>query len=249
MRGTARHGSNATSPFRSATTAPATQASTLPWVGTTSRDGDYLDATHFSYEDHAKDPTYYADEFALLKNGSVTADGVGVVTAMRAKYAAGILAPYGWCGQAGTPTALRWANGTKRALGQGVAFDVDDDGDVVGDDRGASTENINGTITGSPDCRDDGRPTLWRNGRTIPLAPFRGSALAIRGGVIVGTDGFNGFLVDHLPAQPRLRYLTDLVPKQWMISSAFAIARDGRILATGASSSGAPSLLVLTPVH
>ncbi|HEY5095759.1 MAG TPA: hypothetical protein VII69_11640 [Candidatus Eremiobacteraceae bacterium] len=226
--------------------------------------GDYREATQFSYEYHDRDPTYDMDEAGIVEDGKVAPLGFGDVTSMRGRYSAGYVAPYGWCAQTGAPTAVLWDGTKKKKLGPGVAFGVDADGDVVGDDRppvnGQSNEQ-----TGT-DCIDGAHPTLWRHGKVVQLSKLRGSALAIRNGTIVGTVGViavccvgpenkfasltggNAFVARARDEEHTFRYLDELARGDWTITSAFAIAASGRILAVGhPSESQVSSILILDP--
>jgi hypothetical protein len=224
--------------------------------------GDYRDVTGFDYSAHDKDPTYYMDEAGIVNGDSTTSLGLGDVLSMRGRFSAGYVAPYGWCINMGAPTAVLWKGTKKSTLGPGIGFGVDANGDVVGDDRTLGNRSFGGEI--DVDCTDDARPTLWRQERTIHVSEERGSALAIRNGLIVGTagvtrfcckdgrDGFAGgraFAAHADDVRHSFQYLDDITRGDWTITSAFAIASSGRILAVGhGPDSAAANILILDPL-
>ncbi len=227
--------------------------------------GDFFDQDRFDYGTHERDPTYFADEASLVENGRILPLGLGDVTAMRGPFSTGYAAPYGWCAQVGAPVAVRWTGSDRKTLGSGVAYGVDSNGDVVGDDRVPEGRRArNDTQTG---CIENAHPTIWRRRQKIRITELRGSALAIRNGTVVGTAGLQlfgpvrrndvviairggrAFITKATDAVGRFRFLDDLVPNDWSITSAFAIADSGRILAVGHGlGSSTTRILVLDPV-
>jgi hypothetical protein len=212
--------------------------------------GDYRDATHFMYDEHDRDPTYYMPQSGIVEGGVITSLGVGTITSLRGRLKAGYLQPYGWCEQGGTPIAARWIGVKKQLLGPGIAFGVDANGDVVGSDRPlvSPTPSYNG-VTEYSDCKEQGHPVLWRDRASVQLSSLSGSALAIRDGTIVGTAEGRAFLSHADESARKLHYLDDLVAGDWKITIAFAIDGRGRILALGERSGSPTGLLILDPIR
>ncbi len=200
--------------------------------------GDYDDA--IPDLDDRNDPHSQADVSGAILDVRSIALGFGNATAMRGRFVAGFDAALRTIGEPGPPVALRWdcaesVVATRRcarvALGPGVAYGVDSEGEVVGDDEAFS----DGRIQSAP-----GRPVLWRNRVPLKLSSEHGSAYAIsEDGTIVGATwpsyagAYRGFVADSRSRSPQARPLDPLVTnlRGRHVLAAFGISDSGRILA------------------
>jgi hypothetical protein len=189
--------------------------------------GDYDDANRFEYAVFSRDPTYYTPEAAIISGGRTVSVGFGSITSMAGRYTSGYLTQYQ---HNGIPHTLFWDGLRQYRLGTGVGFGVNLRGDVVGDDRGAWAQ--------------PGFPTIWHGGRARRLSSQAGSAFAARGDTIVGAIASTGFVADASDRRHVYR-LDTLLHSPWRVVSAFAIAKDGQILAVGELKNGTPTILIL----
>jgi hypothetical protein len=143
------------------------------------------------------------------------------------------------------------------ALGAGVAYGVDSEGDVVGDDEGSLAHF-------GPTMPFDtlGSPVLWRDRHMVVLSSEYGAAYAIaEDGTIVGTVRvarygrlYSGFVADARDAAPRARPLdapvTNLGGRH--VLAAFGVSDNRRILVLVIRKNdwrGARKLGVLIPIE
>jgi len=177
-----------------------------------------------------KDPSVDARQAVLVEYGHATLLGDGVVTSINSGHAVGYVANLYYKG--GATTSVLWQGSRRTQLGTGIAFGVDDRGNIVGDDRARLT--------------DMGRPVLWRRGKqAATIAAATGSAFAVRDGTIVGAIQGTAFVARINKTGFSLRGLPDALRGRWTKSAAFAIAASGRILALAVDRDGAAALFVL----
>ena len=159
------------------------------------------------------------DDVDLLYQGRSHRVGHGIATAMRGGYASGY-DPTTRNPHLGT-SALLWANSRRAVLGLGIAWDTNDRGEAVGDDRRSVDAS--------------GHPIRWFRGGATRLSQKLGSAFAVGGdGTVVGAYGDDGFVrFSGGGARPLDGMVRDRAG--WHIFSAFAIARNGSILAAARS--------------
>jgi len=123
---------------------------------------------------------------------------------------------------------VQWSsNGVAHRIGQGIAYDVNATGDIVGDN-----ERLFG---------ETGQPMLWHNGRGIVLDRRHGSAYGIADdGTIVGQVGQNAFIATAGKPNAPIRLLDGrLADHRWHISPLMASGRVDKFLLQHA---GAPEL-------
>jgi hypothetical protein len=191
---------------------------------------DFMNAFGPDSDRLGSDPAYWAPQTGLVSSGRTIPLGDGTSLAVRGRFAAGYRSSYQ---DAFPPRALRWDGRARVDLGPGIAFGIDADGDAVGQSRTS--------------WKAAPHPVLWHGGRTIRLTDAIGSAYAIRDGTIVGVAAGRGFIVRRDDPRRRVRALDALVGAGWAIDGAYAIAANGRILATGRRHGGPKTLLVLDP--
>lgn len=158
--------------------------------------------------------------------------GRGIITAMSANRTVGYDDGYVPGANGSTPVhAIEWQGFIRSVLGEGIAWSVNAQGDVVGDNRKT--------------LKSVGVPMLWHEGRPIRLGDTEGTAFAIAdNGTIVGDMKSHAFLIQPNDPSHHLIVLDDLVGGGWHISAAYYVAANGDILAL-ASRKRAPSRLVL----
>lgn len=188
--------------------------------------------------DAAESEPHYQEFWTFLSDGKKqTRIGFGLSTAMRGDVVVGFSAGLSSIAkqQPPGPIAWVWVDGRRTELGPGVAYGVNTNGEVVGDDE---------AVLGG-----DGLPVLWRHGETIRLSNMKGAALAIGDdGTIVGHIENDGFVIRGRDASRRLiRIDTLLAEREWHISSVYGIAASGRLLAVGQRTGEPSQLLVLDP--
>ena len=228
--------------------------------------GDYQNS--FPAEDlqlAAADQYYMADLSGAQFGSRNVALGIGGATAIRGRFVVGIdaglkLVPP----RSGPAVAVVWrCPPDERAysrrcarieLGAGVAYDVDSNGEVVGDNELALPNS------GSAELHSTGLPTLWRGRSAMLLSEAQGTAYAIsESGTIVGSlarkksfsAGTSAFVASARDARPGARELDPLVQAigNLHVQAAFGVADDGRILATVVDKAGKRSLAILIPLH
>ena len=201
--------------------------------------GDYS-YTFANLDELQNTPHYQENETGYTHAGHGYSLGFGTSLGMRGRYVAGFTAGLNPMvpdnAHPRAATALEWADGRRRELGPGIAYDVNGAGAAVGDDEG--------TFGAS-----DRHPVLWKRGITTRLSALRGSAYAISDdGTIVGTIDGRGFVISGGDVGRRVRYLDDLLPGgAWHVTSAYGIAANGRILAVGSRHHGSAQVLLLDP--
>ena len=170
--------------------------------------------------DYARSDPHFQEYWSLLGDGKkYTKLGFGTSTAMRDATVVGFSA--GLRSLASFKplcVAWEWVRGLRVKLGSGVPFDVNANGDVVGDDE--------------PVLGSDGVPVLWHSGQTIKLSESKGSAFAIADdGTIVGRVGGDGFIIRGKGVLTRIDTL--LATPGWHVTAIYGIATSGRLLAVG----------------
>jgi hypothetical protein len=190
--------------------------------------------------DFLNDPNYERNEVERRIGNRVVALGPGTATAIRGSTLVGFTAglnPFGpTCERPRASYALEWSgNNVEHRLGPGIAYDVNANGDVVGDDE---------RRFGEP-----GRPTLWRRGRGFVLDRRAGSAYGIADdGTIVGRVDRGAFIADAGRPHAPIRLLDALlVDRSWHIVAAYGIATRGQILAVARKGAGAQRIVLLEP--
>jgi len=200
-------------------------------------------------EDFERSPDYVTDDAQqgrtdqdrvwIRDGGPPEYIGVGTISAVRNHHFVGYAAHYIPV-QPTTPTpveAFTWTHGKKTPLGHGVAWSVNSNGDVVGDDR--------------PSLDVPGRPSVWFRGKKMILSTAHGSCFAINDrGQMVGDLATHGsFFAQVHNGQAALVMLDHELSShgRWHIEHTFAIADDGSILALALSASGSESLVMLVP--
>jgi hypothetical protein len=160
--------------------------------------------------------------------------GTGDVLAMNGTFAVGYVDAYKHLTGIRALTATLW-RGTKRTtLGLGVAFGVDVNGDVVGDDR----TFWNGS----------GHPVLWTGlHHQAQLMTVEGSAYSIRNDVIVGAVNGRAFGMSRTRGARSAHFFEQISDSRWHITTAFSIGSNGRILALGRRGAGGLRVLSLSP--
>jgi hypothetical protein len=184
-------------------------------------------------------PDALDDVAVWAHSGSLTLLGTGVITAVCGNRVVGYDAHYVPSGIDVKPTsdavlAEEWNGGRHSLLGYGLAWSVNADGDVVGDDRTT--------------LKSVGYPTLWHKGKAIRLSSAHGSAFAIANdGTIVG-DEVSGAFIIRAEDPKRQPVLLDslLTGSGWHVRAAYAISANGDILAL-ASRKGADHMVLLVP--
>lgn len=163
--------------------------------------------------------------------------GDGTITALSGDRTVGYDNGYFPGGNGSSPVrSIEWTGYTRSVLGAGIAWSVNVQGDVVGDDR----KSLNSV----------GVPMLWRSGRTIRLSDIEGTAFGVADdGTIVGSVKARAFVIRPNDPSRRLIFLDDLVSVGWRISAAYYIADDGDILALAAKNGGPPRLVLLHALH
>jgi|GEM_PF-6762892 len=213
--------------------------------------GDFADT--FPGEDlglAAADPHWMADVSGVELRSRNIVLGEGDATAMRGAFVAGFVGGLKIIRDPSIPAiAIRWhcpligpvsdRHCTRSAEpGFGVAYGVDSQGNVVGDNE--------------PKLGTAGFPTLWRDGKALQLSEIHGSAYAIsEDGTIVGVSDKGGFVANAHDAKPRARPLDELIPSRdgRHVETPFATADDGRILAFVVRKGGNRELAVLVPLR
>jgi len=193
----------------------------------------------FANLDSAERDPHYQENQTLLFDGHRTLPlGYGMATAMYGRfvvgYTAGVRSVHP---SAAYPTvALEWTDGHRASLGSGIAYGVNAQGDAVGDNEPAL-----GAV---------GAPTLWHRGHAIQLSERFGSAYAVaENGNIVGRIGDSAFIIRGGDVARKVTRIDELVREHgWHVTAAYAIAANGRILATGQRGSNPPRILLLKPV-
>jgi hypothetical protein len=177
-----------------------------------------------------------SDRIAVLPETAIIQDkkqhllGFGTITAMSDDDAVGYSSVYG---NLQPPKALYWHGAAPpRMLGLGIAADVDSDGTVVGDDRQQWAES--------------GHPTVWSGKSSIQLSSKSGAAFAILDHLVVGSVNGRAFSARLDDPDKALHYF-DRVGGNWTLTSAFAIARTGRIFAIGKDRKGTAVVVSLDP--
>jgi hypothetical protein len=200
-------------------------------------------------EDFERSPDYVSDDAQhgrtdedklwIRDAGPPTYIGGGTISAIRNHHFVGYDAHYAPT-QPSTPTpvnAFTWTHGKKTELGKGVAWSVNSNGDVVGDDR--------------PSVDMPGRPSVWHRGKKTLLSTAQGSAFGINDrGEIVGDLASGGsFIAAFHDGHASLVMLDHVMSPHgpWHIKHALAIADDGSILALARSASGTETLVMLIP--
>jgi len=129
---------------------------------------------------------------------------------------------------------VQWSsNGVAHRIGQGIAYDVNATGDIVGDN-----ERLFG---------ETGQPMLWHNGRGIVLDRRHGSAYGIADdGTIVGQVGQNAFIATAGKPNAPIRLLDGrLADHRWHIIAAYGIGAGGQILAAARRGPRARQIVLL----
>lgn len=121
--------------------------------------------------------------------------GFGTVLSQRLNYAVGYSDAYKHV-DVMSPKAIRWTNGARHVLGTGIAYDVDDSGQVVGDDRQAWDAFAH--------------PAIWDGGHLHILLSHEGSALAVRGHLIGGTASGSAFLAFQRDSHFAVRFVRSI---------------------------------------
>ncbi len=130
--------------------------------------------------------------------------------------------------------AVQWSsNGVAHRIGQGIAYDVNATGDIVGDN-----ERLFG---------ETGQPMLWHNGRGIVLDRRHVSAYGIADdGTIVGQVGQNAFIATAGKPNAPIRLLDGrLADHRWYIIAAYGIGAGGQILAAARRGARAQQIVLL----
>jgi hypothetical protein len=201
---------------------------------------DYA-GTFSSVDEAEHDPHYQMNQALLVEGNRGFSLGYGAVTASRGRFLVGYTAGVrsvmmNWGQPVQAAAALEWIDGRRTILGPGVAYGVNDMGDAVGD-----TNPPSGVAQA---------PTLWRHDRAMRLTDATGTAYAIADdGTIVGKIGNNAFLVRGADSSLKVLRIDELLrDRSWHITAAYAIAKNGRILATGRRNDGRMRVLLLDPV-
>jgi hypothetical protein len=183
------------------------------------------------------DPTYMLDQVELMDHNRVTALGIGTATAMNGTSVVGFeggLNPFGLsCENKHPAFAVEWTGKDRRQLGRGIAYAVNAQGVVAGDD-----EQVLG---------GDRRPVIWKHGVTTLLGRGNGSAFAINDdGTVVGAVGGQAF-VSSTRDIGHLRLLDQLTSdRTWSLTAAYAVNDAGEILAVGSRANVPPEVLLLS---
>jgi len=169
------------------------------------------------------------DEVVLVDERAQNFLGHGIATAVRGRYVTGYDAGFPGLHKLG---ALEWIDRRRVRLGAGIAWSANAAGDVVGDDR-ASLDVA-------------GHPMLWHRGRPVRLSAGTGSAFAISDrGTIVGAIGDDGFVIQPGGRRAITRLDTVIRDRGWHVSSAFAIASEGSLLAVASRHGNDPKVVLL----
>ena len=174
----------------------------------------------------SRDKSVGADHSALV---GVDTELLGIGTATSVSdtgFAAGYFANVYY--QAGSCEALVWRGTSRSILGVGVAFGVDEDGAVVGDDRA----HLDGV----------GRPVIWDHGTTRFISIDHGTANAIFKGTVAGSIDHVAFVMTN---KKTLYSLKNILSPAWRESTGFALSATGDVLILGLRKNGLRDLILL----
>lgn len=204
---------------------------------TTTLVADFADVPAGENESEPNNPHFHEDRILRHSRSGTDFVGGGIATACAGNLIVGYDAGYRSTGYAPNDpirtSAILWDSKVRSSLGPGIAWAVNRQGDVVGDDR----ESVRGK----------GHPTLWRRrGKAERLVSAFGSAFGINdAGTIVGVIDGKAY-VAGVRTKRRPQLLDDIVtPRRWRIVAAYGIANDGTILALATKGKGPTTLVTL----
>jgi hypothetical protein len=204
---------------------------------------DYSSWT-FNFDAEVRDPNYQADEAWILAGAEPHRLGFGDVRSLAGAFACGYVSyayrhavPQQPDRARLQPIALVWKNDHLTRLGPGVAFGVNVNGAVVGDDR-TTLDGVTSPGSGLAGPID-GVPTLWSAGAKTRLADRTGTAYSVSDdGTIVGTfAGARGFVVRGGALHELDATIVGGLHGR-VIAGAYAINAHGRILVMTAGHGG-----------
>jgi len=177
----------------------------------------------FANLDAFSDP-HYQEYWTFLGDGKKQAKlGYGTSTGMRGDTVVGFSAGLrSLVSSRPLPClAWKWVGGRRVKLGPGIAYGVNANGDVVGDDE--------------PVLGPDGVPVLWHSGAMIKLSHSKGSAYEIADdGTVIGRVGDDGFVIRGGDANRTItRIDTLLATPGWHVTVVYGVASSGRLMAVG----------------
>lgn len=197
--------------------------------------GDYLDLDPASLVNARGDNLFNVAMTRIAQRAMVL--GSGIITGMSGNRTVGYDDGYVPGSNGSTPVrAIKWTGYYRSVLGTGIAWSVNAQGDVVGDNRKT--------------LKSVGVPMLWHNDKPIRLSDAEGTAFAVADdGTIVGDVKSRAFLIRPNDASHRLIFLDDLVAGGWNITAAYYVASNGDILALASKRRTLSRLVLLRPVR